>query len=107
MKVISFVLLSFLLINSVSLSYGQKASEAQCANQVNIEVNGLVCDFCARAIAKVFSKKTEVSTVNVDLDNGKIVINMKPEQSIDDDKLTALIADSGYDVVNINRGCDE
>lgn len=92
---------------STSLSDSKQIKKADCKNIVNIKVNGLVCDFCARAVEKVFSKKEEVSAINVDLDNGKITIAMKDNKSINDEDLTKLIKDSGYDLVKIDRGCNE
>lgn len=87
-------------------SLHEKASSANCADTVNIKVNGLVCDFCARAVEKVFSKKAEVSGINVDLDNGNITVAMKPGKMIDNQNLKTLITDSGYDVVDIQKGCN-
>ncbi len=94
-------------VNSPTLSDSKKTSNAACKNKIEVEVNGLVCDFCARAIEKVFSKREEVSAINVDLDVGKVTIAMKGDKSIDDVKIKKLITDSGYSVVKINRGCNE
>lgn len=94
-------------MNSEVLSNAKKVASADCKNKVNIDVNGLVCDFCARAVEKVFSKREEVSAIDVNLDKGKIVIAMKDGKSIDNTTLTKLITDSGYDVVKINKDCDE
>jgi len=76
-----------------------------CQNQAEIKVNGLVCDFCARAINKVFSAKEQVNKANVDLENGRISIAFNNNQNIDDGDLKKLIIDSGYDVVTIERSC--
>lgn len=76
-----------------------------CENIINVGVNGLVCDFCARALEKVFGKREEVTGINVDLDNAMVSISMKDGMSIDDETLTKLITDSGYNVTGINNGC--
>ena len=76
-----------------------------CENIVDVKVNGLVCDFCARALEKVFGKRDEVSGIDVDLDNGKVSIAMKEGKSIDDATLTKLIKNSGYNVVALEKGC--
>ena len=48
-----------------------------------INVQGMVCDFCARGIEKASLKDTKVKKIDVDLENGKVVIayslNMKIE----------------------------
>lgn len=78
---------------------------AACENTVNVKVNGMVCDFCARALEKVFGKREEVSGIKVDLDNSQVTVAMKPGKTIDDATLTKLITDSGYDVQTIDKGC--
>lgn len=79
--------------------------EAVCEDVINVKVNGLVSDFCARALEKVFSKREEVAGIKVDLDNGLVKVAMKPGQTIDDETLTKLISDSGYNVTAIDKGC--
>lgn len=79
--------------------------EVVCEDVINVKVNGLVCDFCARALEKVFSKRDEVAGIKVDLDNGLVKVAMKSGQTIDDDTLTQLITDSGYNVTAIEKEC--
>ena len=79
---------------------------AACEDTINIKVNGLVCDFCARSLEKVFLKRGDVAGIKVDLGKGSIVVAMKPGSTIDDAALTKLITDSGYNIANIGRGCE-
>ncbi|MCB9991015.1 MAG: heavy-metal-associated domain-containing protein [Rhodospirillales bacterium] len=72
-------------------------------NDVEVHVFGLVCDFCARAVEKVFMKREEVNGVNVDLDNFLVTIDLKDGADIDDETITELITDSGYTVNDITR----
>ena len=76
-----------------------------CEDTINIKVSGLVCDFCARSLEKVFLKRGDVEGVKVDLGKGSVMVAMKPGLTIDDATLTKLIADSGYNVSAIQRGC--
>ena len=73
-------------------------------DMVEVTVNGLVCDFCARALEKVFSKREEVRGIHVDLDQSLVLIAMKEGQTLDDATLTQLVTDSGYNVTAIKRG---
>ena len=88
-----------------SISAFSDSKNIECAknNSVNVDVNGMVCDFCARALEKVFSKKQEVAKIDVDLNNGKISINFHHGYSLDDSLIQKLVTNSGYDVVKINR----
>lgn len=69
-----------------------------------VDVNGLVCDFCARALEKIFSKQEVVENINVDLDEKVITINYVEGGSLDDETITQLITDSGYNVEAIRHG---
>ena len=73
-------------------------------NTIAVKVNGLVCDFCARALEKMFSKQEAVLGIQVDLDQALVRVDVKEGQSIDDQTLKQLITDSGYNVVEIQRG---
>lgn len=84
------------------------AAAAQAKGEfVTAHVNGLVCDFCAQSIQKVFKKEDAVKGVHVDLDNGEIHISMKPGQTMDDASIEALIRKSGYSLTSLDREAAE
>jgi len=68
---------------------------------VKIKVNGMVCDFCARAIDKVFRKQEAVNDVEVNLDDALILVDLKDGQSLDNETITKMVTDSGYDIQEI------
>ena len=70
---------------------------------IRVEVNGLVCDFCAQAIDKVFRKNEAVADVAVDLNIKIVELALKKDGKLADDTLSQLILDSGYNVVKITR----
>ena len=70
---------------------------------VTAKVNGMVCDFCARAVTKVFGKQDAVENVHVDLDNGEIHVTLKPGADLSDETVADLVKKSGYDLVSIER----
>lgn len=80
------------------------ADPAASAQTVTAKVNGLVCDFCAQAVRKVFKKQEAVESVKVDLDNGEIVLGLKAGADMDDETIGKLIRKSGYSLVSIDRG---
>ena len=79
---------------------------ASCKDTINIKVNGLVCDFCARSLEKIFLKRDDVAGIKVNLGKGLVAVAMKPGLTIDDTTLTKLVTDSGYNVAAIDRGCE-
>lgn len=104
MKTLKHLVLTFLSISLLTLTiHAQAVPIPENTKAINITVNGLVCDFCARALEKVFSKRPEVDSINVDLDKALVQIFIKNEKDIDDKTLTELITDSGYNVIKIER----
>lgn len=70
---------------------------------LKVAVEGMVCDFCAQAIEKVFLKKDEVVGITVDLDNQNVLIALKEDTNISDDAVEELFINAGYNVAEINR----
>jgi len=70
---------------------------------LTVAVEGMVCDFCAQAIQKVFLKKEEVAGITVDLDNQNVVIALKENKNITDNAIEDLFINAGYNVSEINR----
>ena len=99
MKFFIIILFFFTLITFK----GSKSQEKLKNEVLSISVNGLVCDFCARSIEKLFSKKESVKSINVNLEKMLIVIKLKKGQSLNDSIITRIITDSGYDIREIRR----
>jgi copper chaperone CopZ len=83
------------------------SSPAVAAEDCNLDlsVNGLVCDFCARSIEALFKERADVSAVKVDLDNGKVAITAKPDNDLDDAMLKKIMTDAGYTLAGVKRSC--
>ena len=71
---------------------------------ITADVEGLVCDFCARAVEKVFLKQAAVEAININLDDQKIEIHLQDKQTLDASVIKQLIVDSGYNVKEIRYG---
>ena len=61
-----------------------------------VYVNGLVCDFCARSIEKIFSKQKSVAGIKVNLENMLITINFKENQNLEE--TIDVIFDSSFKI---------
>ena len=75
---------------------------------IKIGVDGMVCDFCAQSIEKVFLKQAGVEKVDVNLNNGRVIIKMADvfqddEDGISNDRIEKLFLDAGYGVTAIMR----
>ncbi len=106
MKLLTLTLVATSLAFAAPVATAQApAAETAVTAQtlVTAKVNGMVCDFCARAVTKVFGKEDAVESVHVDLDSGEIHVTLKSGAEITDDRVEALVTKSGYDLVSIER----
>lgn len=81
----------------------QPATASTQHEDIAITVNGMVCDFCAQSVWKVFEEYDQVDNVDVDLDTGIVTVHLKPGQALDDATLDKAITYAGYDLVEIER----
>lgn len=73
------------------------------AKTVEMEVNGLVCGFCAQGIEKTLKTLPATEGVFVSLENRLVAVKLKDGTDIDDAALHKALKDSGYTVVAIRR----
>lgn len=73
------------------------------AGDIVVKVDGMVCDFCAQSLKKVFSKEDGVNDIAVSLDDQTVTIDTKEGESLSDEKIKKLIEWGGYDLVDIKR----
>ena len=80
-----------------------EAALANGGTAVVADVLGVVCDFCAVAMNKIFGKQEEVAAVYVDLDTKALNLVFKPGASLDDDAIAALAVQAGYRIAAVHR----
>ena len=71
---------------------------------VVVDILGVVCDFCAKAMNKTFGKREEVAATYVDLDTKAMSLVFNPGVSLDDETINKLVKKSGYRAAAIRRG---
>jgi len=71
------------------------------AQTQRIEVLGMVCAFCAQGIETSFSSDENIKDVFVNLENYFVVIESRDGKGIDENFITTIIIDAGYDVQKI------
>jgi len=76
---------------------------AAFATTVEMDVNGLVCAFCAQGIEKTLKGYPQAGEVLVSLEHRLVAFELKPGTDIDDATLRKALTDSGYTVVAIRR----
>ena len=79
------------------------APDAAQAKTIRIEVDGLVCAFCAQGIEKKMKAQAATEKVFVSLEKKVVAVALKEGQDISDEKLKSEITDAGYVVRGISR----
>jgi copper chaperone CopZ len=79
------------------------SSPALAARSIKVDVNGMVCSFCAAAIEKRLKSLSATKAVYVDLSKKIVAVELKDGQDISLEQVTEEIKDAGYDVVKIVR----
>jgi copper chaperone CopZ len=73
------------------------------AKTIRMEVNGMVCAFCAQGIEKKLRAMAPTQDVLVSLEHKLVAVALKDGADIPDATLTASLKDAGYDVTTIRR----
>lgn len=92
LKVISAILLGGVIVSATA-----------AADTIKVNVNGMVCGFCAQGINKKLEKTGLVGNIKVDLESKIVSFTTLPGKEFTDEGITKLITDSGYTVVKISR----
>jgi copper chaperone CopZ len=93
MKISSRVLFPLLVLASASVQ----------ATTVEMNVNGLVCAFCAQGIEKQLRKFPATADVIVSLEQKVVGVGLKVGQDIPDAELRRALTNAGYTVKAIQR----
>ena len=73
------------------------------ARTIEMNVNGLVCAFCAQGIEKTLKGFPATEHVFVSLEHRIVAVELKDGQDIGDAALKKAITDAGYALVDIRR----
>jgi len=65
-----------------------------------INVNGMVCDFCARGIERTFARDKTVKKVDVDLERGKVLIAYIKDKEINFEDIKNKILANGQNAID-------
>ena len=79
------------------------ASVHATAASIEMEVNGLVCAFCAQGIEKTLRKFDATEDVFVSLEHRMVALSLRDGGTIADAELTSAMTNAGYTVVGIRR----
>jgi copper chaperone CopZ len=91
------------LLAALALATTAQAATVSPVSTIEMQVDGLVCAFCAQGIEKKLRKEAATADVLVSLEHGVVAVALKPKQDIPDATLTALLKDAGYTLREVKR----
>jgi hypothetical protein len=77
---------------------------AEGGEPIVADVLGVVCDFCAVAMNKIFGKREEVAAIYIDLDTKALSLVLVPGASLSDETIAELAVQAGYRIAEVRRG---
>jgi len=89
--------------NTIAAMMALAAVTTSHAATIEMDVNGLVCAFCAQGIEKKLRAFPATSDVVVSLEERLVAVSTKDGQDIPDDDLRRALTDAGYTVNGIRR----
>ncbi len=95
------LLQSVILCGVVTLLITSTAFAAQ--QTIQVELDGLVCAFCAQGVEKKMKAQAATEKVFVSLDKKVALVALKEGQDILDETIKTEITNAGYVVKGINR----
>ena len=84
------------LIALMIIALVASASALADGTQYRMRVDGLACPYCAYGIEKNLNKIDGVETIDVDLDNGLVIVNVATGVTLTDAQMAKLFTDSGF-----------
>lgn len=91
------------IVKSIVLLVLLSVSTLATAKTIEMDVNGLVCAFCAQGIEKSLKTFPATQSVYVSLEHRIVAVELKPGLDIADAQLRRAIKDAGYTLVAIRR----
>ena len=88
---------------ALALSLAATFASAQTNQSITMQVDGLVCAFCAQGIEKKLGALPASDGVYVNLEHGVVAMGLKPAQDVAEAELKGTLTDAGYTVKSISR----
>lgn len=79
------------------------AASAAGPSTIEMQVDGLVCAFCAQGIEKTLRAQAATADVFVSLERHLVAVALKPDGTLTDATLRDVLTDAGYTVRSIDR----
>lgn len=96
-------MIRFILVICLVLLPLSHAAAAETEELVEMRINGLVCDFCARSIFKLFEEREDVQKLDINLSTKIVSVHFTERDALSDTEIREIVQDAGYEVASIER----
>lgn len=106
MKKLNVILFAVLFKTAIviGLAWATTVTTAFAGQQtIKVDVDGLVCAFCAQGVEKKMKAQAATDKVFVSLDKKVTLVSLKEGQDIPDETIKSEITNAGYVVKGITR----
>ena len=77
--------------------------EMVSANSIEITIDGLVCDFCARGLEHVLRDKKRIDRIDIDMDASMMRVILEKDEQLEDTEIQKIVEDNGFTLRRIVR----
>ncbi len=103
MKYIITLILSAIICLNITI-YGTPKYKIATKNiLVTAQVKGMVCDFCARGLEKIFNNYDDVKSIDINLEKSTVSIELLANSALSNKKITEIIQNNGITTIHIER----
>ena len=98
-------LLAFLFMNALNITWAVEptAVNTEVVSTFEIRADGLACPYCAYGIEKKFMAIKGVKYVDVNLEQGKVLVTGDVHLNFEEQQLKTLFNDAGFTYRTMNR----
>ncbi len=96
MKRVLIVTFSMMLIGLSSVSFAQNAIQDKQAQQVQVQVDGLSCPFCAYGLEKKLKNIDGVNEIKIDIDQGLATLNVSEDKTVSEEEIRKAVKQAGF-----------
>ena len=84
------------MIVAIILALTWSVTALAAGTQYQMRVDGLACPYCAYGIEKKLNAIEGVEKIDVDLENGLVIVNVIEGVKLSDEQMTQLFDDAGF-----------
>jgi copper chaperone CopZ len=87
------------VLAAAALALPAGSALAQAASSLKLQVNGMVCSFCAQGIEKRLKALPGAGPIHIDLRQKVVAVQPLAGQTLDAERVASEVREAGYDVV--------